>query len=277
MFNHARKKLHHLDHTLTITRLRLAIKTDNAWLVARIVKHHGDNTTIMNYAPPSHKHKGKHGESLLKLAARVAGPRVMAELLKSPCINPNAVDFDDKQNTPLHAAVESGKLEVIEQLCAHEKIDPNILNGEHKTALMLVVSHADKFPATAAFIKINSLDVNVHDNEGRTALHFVCKRPAPLNEARGLLDTLLKSKDPAVNCQDNSGWTPLMYASRAGHGSYVIRLLREGADKSLKNDIGVTADYIANVNGQPWTHQLLEEIQKPQQEAETANKKLMII
>ncbi|KAL6887859.1 ankyrin repeat-containing domain protein [Trichoderma evansii] len=113
-------------------------------------------------------------------------------------------------------------------------------------------------------------DVNIKNNNGQTALHFVAskknldvarllinsKPPAstrvrdrrgqyPIHRAAAvgsvpMVMLLLKNKSP-LNATDNEGFTPLHHAIAEGHGDTAVALLKEEADFTLKTTEGELA------------------------------------
>lgn len=64
------------------------------------------------------------------------------------------------------------------------------------------------------------------------------------------IETLLAENHAVdVDARDESGWTALMFASRAGHASVAALLLEAGADVDLQNDAGQTALHLAAIEG----------------------------
>ncbi|KAI2500745.1 hypothetical protein MHU86_13724 [Fragilaria crotonensis] len=91
----------------------------------------------------------------------------------------------------------------------------------------------------------HEVDVNIQDNDGRTAL--IC---ASDNDDWDLVDMLLDDEGVDVNIQDNNGRTALIYASDNGHLSVLWLLLDdEGVDVNIQDNDGKTALIYACDNG----------------------------
>ena len=78
--------------------------------------------------------------------------------------------------------------------------------------------------------------MNGTDANGNTPLIFIINKTGNLEITRRLLE-----KGAAVNIQNRSGETALMYAAWRGHASIVRLLLENRADVTLKNRQGSTA------------------------------------
>lgn len=65
----------------------------------------------------------------------------------------------------------------------------------------------------------------------------------------GALTELLERRPQDVDAKTNIGITPLMMAATEGHAEAVTLLLKFGADRTLKDDEGLTAKDVAVKNG----------------------------
>lgn len=76
----------------------------------------------------------------------------------------------------------------------------------------------------------------------------------------GDIDTAKRAlrKGANVNWKDEYGWTPLMRASEKGNTDMVEFLLVNGADRSIKNNVGVNAMDIAQLKNHSLTRQKLD-------------------
>jgi len=93
-------------------------------------------------------------------------------------------------------------------------------------------------------------DLNVHDVDGRTALHMSC--------AHGMdkVTAVLLQGNASVNALDSTGGTPLHLACRHGHGSAVRMLLEWNSNPNCSNALGETplheAAYAGIVDSLHW-------------------------
>ena len=96
-------------------------------------------------------------------------------------------------------------------------------------------------PAYMDFFLNWGANANVHDSDGKTALHL---HQGNVRQVKMLL--YFKAE---VDVQDNSGDTPLHVAARNGRTAVVNELLNNGASNSLVNNREETALVTAAVHG----------------------------
>ncbi|VVC33012.1 VPS9 domain,Ankyrin repeat-containing domain,Ankyrin repeat [Cinara cedri] len=107
----------------------------------------------------------------------------------------NVNSYSYKGYTPLHVAVNSGKIDIVKMLIEY------------------------------------GADVNlVTTSEQRTALHLAVQ-----NKLSEIVDILLDSKKCDINKQDNCGNSELHYACSVGDANIISKLLKHGADFGLIN------------------------------------------
>lgn len=112
-------------------------------------------------------------------------------------------------------------------------LDARSRNGD--TALMIAAFSAETVAAQTLIDK--GAEIN---RPGWTALHYAA--------ASGSLPIILKllEKSAYIDAESPNKTTPLMMAARGGHQAAVTLLIKEGADVSLKNELGLTATDFAN-------------------------------
>lgn len=109
---------------------------------------------------------------------------------------------------------------------------------------------------------VSSLDLLVQkganlshtDKEKRSALVIACG----LGHSRVVRYLVENCKVP-VNELDNQGWTPLMHAAALGRDQVVDFLLRNGADATVKNQLGESAYRLAGLRGEKAVLHILEQ------------------
>ncbi|MFZ6765937.1 ankyrin repeat domain-containing protein [Undibacterium sp. Di26W] len=113
------------------------------------------------------------------------------------------------------------------------KLEARAMNGD--TVLMLAC-YLGNLQAVKALIE-RGAEIN---QPGWTALHY-----AAVNGNKEIIALLLEHS-AYIDTESPNKTTPLMMAARSGKMNAVALLLDEGADPSLKNDLGLTALDFAN-------------------------------
>jgi ankyrin repeat protein len=90
--------------------------------------------------------------------------------------------------------------------------------------------------------KNNVRKIKYMDDEGRTPL-MIHSIDGNLEELKNVFYT------SEMNCEDEDGWTALMYAANHGHIEIVRFLIEQGADRHGKTHSGWTAPQLARFNG----------------------------
>lgn len=129
---------------------------------------------------------------------------------------------------------------------AGASIDRNI--GEGQTALFMSLLAPDAGRTAddrCALALLNaSADSALRHESGAMPIHLA----AASNYLRAL-QALLERRPQDVDAKTNVGITPLMMAATEGHAEAVRLLLQFGADRTLKDDEGLTAKDVASRNG----------------------------
>jgi ankyrin repeat protein len=112
---------------------------------------------------------------------------------------------DNKGNTPLHLAAESGRLEIA-RILLKSNAEVNSRNDDGYTPLSPCIEEGIR-PDVALLLLDHNADVLVHDNSGNTPLQYAA-RNGFLEVARTLLE-----RNAEVNSQNYHGSTPLLLAS----------------------------------------------------------------
>lgn len=143
--------------------------------------------------------------------------------------DPNTVE-PERGDTGLVLAVREGSMKVFDVLLNARGVNPEIRIKNGDTALMIAAYKRNR-PAVEALLA-KGAEVN---RPGWTALHYAA--------AAGDNDivSLLLAKSAYIDAESPNKTTPIMMAARGGHIYTVKLLLDEGADATLKNELGMTA------------------------------------
>ncbi|CAB0029897.1 unnamed protein product [Trichogramma brassicae] len=177
-----------------------------------------------------------------------------------------------KGNTPLHLAMRSGALNMVEVLLRHGA-DSNATNKKGMTPLHILCKKYDDPTMLNLFLRVNDelgrpVLIDALDNNGETPLVWALNHGnlhsaevllrrgvdprlgPPLNHICyygdhwvELFFDIIDGRNQVVdiNARDNEGDTPLIVAAEYGHRNSTELLLRRGGDPNLVNNVGMTA------------------------------------
>lgn len=168
-----------------------------------------------------------------------------SQLSKSINTPMREIDATEFKNTPLHLALGIENIQFANALllaCA-DLMNPNIQDSQGKSAFLLAVKMGNSavvetFLMLASENRFNPpLDINLRDNQGRTALHYACAIGRP-----DLVQKLLK-QGANPNIPDHSGKKPIEMASCS-----------EEEILEIFNSVGINAqrDQLAPLNENPY-------------------------
>ena len=133
--------------------------------------------------------------------------------------------------TPLMCAATQGHLPAVDFLIQHGA-DVNMINNEYECTALFFAAECGHTDIVQLLLQhMQSDDIQVKDNCGRTALH-----EAKLPE----IVQLLVRKGLCVDEGDIDGCTPLHYAARSGKFSVAEKLLQFGANINAEDGVGKT-------------------------------------
>ena len=141
---------------------------------------------------------------------------------------------DSNGSTALMYAIQNSDKASINNLI--DNSNTNIKDNKGRTALMHAINTEDI--KTVNMLLEHHADINIQDNNGNTALMRA------VVSSNKTTKTLLKT-DIDVNQKDSSGDTALMVAARDNNVRAIITLVKAGADTTIKNNAGLTANDIA--------------------------------
>jgi ankyrin repeat protein len=169
-------------------------------------------------------------------AAKMDDARQITALLKRG-LDPNLVEAE-RGDTGLILALREGSMNVFNVLINARDTDIEIKARNGDTALMIAAYKGNK-PAVDALLA-KGAQIN---RPGWTALHYAAAG------GHNAIVQLLLDKYAYIDAESPNRTTPIMMAARGGHIYTVKLLLDEGADATLKNDVGMTAiDFARSVD-----------------------------
>ncbi|XP_010569337.1 PREDICTED: histone-lysine N-methyltransferase EHMT1 isoform X3 [Haliaeetus leucocephalus] len=143
-------------------------------------------------------------------------------------IDPNFKMEHQSKRTPLHAAAESGHVDICHMLIqAGANIDT--CSEDQRTPLMEAAEN-NHLETVKYLIKAGAL-VDPKDAEGSTCLHLAAKKGH-----YDIVQYLLSNGKMDVNCQDDGGWTPMIWATEYKHIELVKLLLAKGSDINIRDN-----------------------------------------
>lgn len=227
------------------------IKRSNMSLkVSRSLLDHGVDVNAVNH----------QGETALHLAIRNR-QKTLTQLLLAR--GADVTLKDGKQAAPLELASKSGSKEIAHMLLEHDlqrQAQYGILDdamrvaafNDHCSLLKILLAKSSEKPQPdpegrnllhiSAYagsqkclqcLKNRGFDLEALDKQKRTCLHSAAAGSRA--RSRGVIDYLLEQGlDPSQS--DVNGWTPLLWAARAGNVANIQRLLDAGADSFYQGD-----------------------------------------
>jgi ankyrin repeat protein len=145
--------------------------------------------------------------------------------------DPNTLN--PKGQPALIVALHAPSPKAAQALIAAKGLKVEQRNARDESALMMAALHGN-LPAARALIALDA-DVN---KTGWTPLHYAAS--CTTADAPAMVALLLENY-AYIDAASPNGTTPLMMAARYGTEDAVRLLLQEGADPTLKNQLGLTA------------------------------------
>ncbi|XP_051879573.1 oxysterol-binding protein-related protein 1-like isoform X2 [Pristis pectinata] len=164
--------------------------------------------------------KSNFGWAPLHLACYFGHKDVVEELLKAGADVNVANDVGD---TPLHRAAFTGRKELVLLLLQYSA-DAAVINGDGQTARGVTQDEEIRCMLEAAELT------------QQRKLEELLLMAAREGDAAGITALLNRSNPPDINCADKLGNTPLHCAAYRGQKQCAIKLLKCGADSSIKNN-----------------------------------------
>ncbi|XP_045069176.1 histone-lysine N-methyltransferase EHMT1-like isoform X2 [Coregonus clupeaformis] len=142
-------------------------------------------------------------------------------------IDPNFKMESQSRRTPLHVAAEAGHQEIC-HLLVQSGANLDIYDEDQRTPLMEACEN--NHLETVRYLLSAGAIASHKDVEGFTCLHLAAKI-GHYNIVEHLLSTGLID----INCQDDGGWTAMIWATEYKHLDQVKLLLNKGADINIRD------------------------------------------
>lgn len=143
-------------------------------------------------------------------------------------IDPNYKMEQHAKRTPLHASAEMGHTDICHMLV---QAGANLDNcSEDQRTPLMDAAENNHLESVRYLVRAGAL-LDPKDSEGSTCLHLASKK--------GHFDVvkyLLSNEHMDVNCQDDGGWTPMIWATEYKHLELVKLLLSCGADVNIRDN-----------------------------------------
>lgn len=161
------------------------------------------------------------GYSLLESAIFEKNKKIANRLLDDPKLNANVASANMKSKCPiLHALIKTSLLYHFPKILSHPSLDINLRDNQGYTAL----HHATMIGNISSLTLLlkNKADTTLETCEGYTALHLAVQ-----NNHLDAVELLIKHNPELLLIVDNENFTPLDYALDFPESSYAFLLLRE--------------------------------------------------
>ncbi len=158
----------------------------------------------------------------------------------------------------LTLALQQGSLKAFAALMASRSVQVDARNAQDETPLMMAALKGQTEAVKALLAR--GADVN---KTGWTPLHYAA---AGTTDEQARIVALLLEMHAYIDAESPNGTTPLMMAAQYGTFDALQTLLDEGADPTIKNQLGLTAlDFALRVGRTPAAERITAAIRRRQQ------------
>ncbi|KAF9888944.1 hypothetical protein FE257_008113 [Aspergillus nanangensis] len=203
----------------TKTSSDLFNESERSLLVWAIIRRDLDTVQLLLEADPSLVNQRVKGRTPLSVAAETGEVGIMRQLIDAGA-DPNAAD--EKTWPPLSALRFENHIPDQSTLLAIENYASSHI-GTCQTPLHLTARLGHQ-KGLELLLKLVA-DVNLKDNQGRTALARAVEKGHPMT-----VETLLNAQGVEVDCHDVHGQTPFAMAARLGEVGILKKLFDSGAN-----------------------------------------------
>lgn len=184
---------------------------------------------------PAPTFAGKWEDDFLRAVSNQDTAKVLG-LLTNPTLKSQLDTIRDGEgNTGLMLAVKAGDVDLVKSFV---KAGANVNAANHKGYTSLVFAIEEKNPAMVKTLIQLKADVNASVGTPHKTTPLIL---AAFDQTNVETVKLLIKAKANLNARDTGGNTALMLAAHIGKTEIVQELLNAGADKSLKNNSGITA------------------------------------
>lgn len=164
---------------------------------------------------------------------------------------------DPKGQVGLTVALHNGSFKAFAALLASRQVDVEARNAQDESPLMMAALKGNMEAVKALLAR--DADVN---KTGWAPLHYAASAGSRQHVA---IIALLLENHAYIDATSPNGTTPLMMAAQYGSNEAVQLLLDEGADPTLKNQLGLTAaDFALRVSRTESAQKIATAIRKRQ-------------
>ncbi|PIG82975.1 ankyrin [Aspergillus arachidicola] len=184
-----------------------------------------------------------HGQTPFYYAVVSKSADTIQLLLENENTDPNQPD-NNQGETPLYIAVNDGRYELAMMFLQRYNASPNCWCDEYLATPLMIAAARSDLDFMSVLLKEKTLNINVPNNCGRTALGIVASHV----QAEAAL-MLLQHPDVDVHHQAVDGTTVFLMAARGDHLDILVELLAKGAHPGISNNSGETPIYVVSENG----------------------------